>query len=138
MSEDQIGRIARETRTIAVVGLSPKADRPSFSVARYLQSAGFRIIPVNPGHAGELILGEVCQQDLSAIPDSGTVDMVDIFRRPEAVPQIVDEALASLPSLRVIWMQIGVAHAAAAAKARDAGITVIENRCPKIDFPRYL
>lgn len=138
MAADQIAKIAQETRTIAIVGLSPKADRPSFSVAQYLQVAGFRIIPINPGHAGEVILGETCRADLASIPEADSVDMVDIFRRPEAVPEVVDSALENLPNLRVIWMQLGVAHAEAAAKARAKGLTVIENRCPKIEFPRYL
>lgn len=135
---DVIARIIRETRVIAVVGLSPRPDRPSHGVACFLQQSGFRIIPINPGHAGEMILGERCHARLSDIPEPATVDMVDIFRRPEAVPEIVDEALAVLPGLRTIWMQLGVSHATAAAAARRRGITVIEDRCPRIEFPAYL
>lgn len=135
MPQSDIARIARETRTIAVVGLSPKPDRPSHGVARFLQARGYRVIPVNPGHAGESILGETTYAALSDIPKDVDVDMVDIFRRSEAVPAIVDEALAELPALQTIWMQIGVMHAEAAEKARAAGKTVVQNRCPKIEFP---
>lgn len=133
-----IASIARNTRVIAVVGLSPRPDRPSFRVARYLQGAGFRIIPVNPGHDGETILGETCFSDLASIPADIAVDMVDIFRRSEAVPPVVDEALAHLPQLRTIWMQLGVMNEAAAQKARDAGIAVVQNRCPAIEFPAII
>ena len=135
---DEIARIVRETRTIAVVGLSPKPERPSHGVARFLQNSGFRIIPVNPGHAGSTILGETVYASLSDIPADIPVDMVDVFRQSEAVPAIVDEAIASLPGLRTIWTQIGVRHDEAAETARQAGLTVVQNRCPKIDFPAYL
>lgn len=135
MTRADIAQIAETTRVIAVVGLSPKADRPSHGVARFLQDMGYRIIPVNPGHAGETILGETTYASLSEIPESAAVDMVDIFRRSESVPPIVDEALAALPGLRTVWMQIGVMHDGAAEKARAAGVTVVQNRCPKIDFP---
>jgi len=135
MIRADIAQIAEKTRVIAVVGLSPKADRPSHGVARFLQGMGYRIIPVNPGHAGETILGEPTYASLSEIPESESVDMVDIFRRSESVPPIVDEALAVLPGLRTVWMQIGVMHEGAAEKARAAGVTVVQNRCPKIDFP---
>ena len=137
MTEAEIIRQIRDrTRTIAVVGLSPKQDRPSWGVARFLQARGYRIIPVNPGHAGAKILGETVYADLSAIPADAGVDMVDIFRRSEAVPEIVDEALRVLPDLKTIWMQLGVSHPEAAAKAEAAGMAVIQDRCPKIEFPR--
>ena len=137
MTEAEIIRQIRDrTRTIAVVGLSPKQDRPSWGVARFLQARGYRIIPVNPGHAGAKILGETVYADLSAIPADAGVDMVDIFRRSEAVPEIVDEALRVLPDLKTIWMQLGVSHPEAAAKAEAAGMVVIQDRCPKIEFPR--
>lgn len=138
MAEVDIEKIIRETRTIAVVGLSAKEDRPSWGVARFLQNQGYRIIPVNPGHTGQKILGETVYGDLSSIPEDITVDMVDIFRRSEAVPPIVDEAIATLPDLKVIWMQIGVTHEEAAEKAREHGLTVVQNRCPKVEFPRFL
>ncbi|MEZ5724215.1 MAG: CoA-binding protein [Paracoccaceae bacterium] len=137
MTEAEIIRQIRDrTRTIAVVGLSPKKDRPSWGVARFLQARGYRIIPVNPGHAGAEILGETVYADLSSVPADAGVDMVDIFRRSEAVPEIVDEALRVLPDLKTIWMQLGVSHPEAAAKAEAAGMVVIQDRCPKIEFPR--
>ena len=132
----EIDRIAEETKVIAVVGLSPKPDRPSHGVARFLQSRGHRIIPVNPGHAGQEILGETVYASLSDLPNADEVDMIDIFRQSNAVPAIVDEALEVLPNLRTVWMQIGVQHAEAAAKAEAAGKTVVQNMCPKIEFPR--
>lgn len=137
-NEPDIASIVRDTRTIAVVGLSPKPERPSYGVARFLQSQGFRVIPVNPGHAGDSILGETVYPDLASIPEDAGVDMVDIFRRSDAVPAVVDEALRVLPDLQTVWMQLGVSHDAAAEAARAAGKTVVQNRCPKIDFPRYL
>ena len=136
MTTPDITRIADETRTIAVVGLSPNESRPSYGVARFLQSKGYRVIPVNPGHAGGQILGETVYASLSDIPKDANVHMVDIFRQSDAVPAIVDEAMAALPELRTIWMQIGVRHAEAAAKAESAGLTVVQDRCPKIEFPR--
>ena len=129
-------QIKDNTRTIAVVGLSPNQDRPSWGVARFLQARGYKIIPVNPGHEGKEILGEPVYRDLTAIPADAGVDMVDIFRRSEAVPEIVDEALSALPELQTIWMQLGVNHPEAAAKAEAKGITVVQDRCPKIEFPR--
>ncbi|WBU60551.1 CoA-binding protein [Paracoccus albus] len=133
---DTMRQIKDNARTIAVVGLSPNQDRPSWGVARFLQARGYRIIPVNPGHEGKEILGEPVYRDLSSIPADAGVDMVDIFRRSEAVPEIVDEALSALPDLRTIWMQLGVNHPEAAAKAEAKGITVVQDRCPKIEFPR--
>jgi len=139
LEEDaQIGRIARDSKVIAVVGMSPNETRPSWGVARYLQAQGFRIIPVNPGHAGDVLLGERVYGSLSEIPADISVDMVDIFRRSEAVPAIVDEAVEHLPGLKVIWMQLGVQHDEAAQRAREHDITVVQNRCPKIEFPRHL
>ena len=123
-------------KVIAVVGVSPNPVRPSYYVARYLGLKGFTVIPVNPGHAGKEILGRTVYPDLAAIPPEAGVDMVDIFRRSEAVPGIVDEALAHLPGLRTIWMQIGVEHAGAADRAEAAGLRVIQNRCPKIEYQR--
>lgn len=133
-----IEKVLRTTRVVAVVGLSPKPERPSFGVARYLQSLGWRIIPVNPGQAGGRILGEPVVASLSDIPDPGAVDMIDIFRRSEDVPPVVDEALAALPNLRTIWMQLGIRNANATALARARGVDVIENRCPRIEFPPLL
>lgn len=136
--DEDIGRIARKTSVVAMVGLSPNEARPSWGVARYLQSQGIRVIPVNPGHAGHSILGETVYASLSDIPKDAGVQMVDVFRRSDAVGRVVDEALSELPDLEVIWMQLGVRDPAAAEKARARGLTVIEDRCPKIEFPRYL
>ncbi|MTD99937.1 CoA-binding protein [Paracoccus sp. YIM 132242] len=136
--DEDIARIARTMKVIAVVGLSPNEARPSWGVARYLQANGYRIIPVNPGHAGNRILGETVYASLSDIPKSAGVQMVDIFRRPDAVGPIVDEALQHLPDLQSIWLQLGIRNDGAAARARARGITVIQDRCPKIEFPRHL
>lgn len=124
------------TKVVAVVGVSPNPVRPSYYVARYLGLKGFTVVPVNPGHAGQEILGRTVYADLASIPKDIPVDMVDIFRRPEAVPGIVEEALAELPALRTIWMQIGVEHGEAAARAGAAGLRVIQDRCPKIEYQR--
>ncbi len=126
--------ILTRTKTIAVVGVSPNPVRPSYYVARYLSLKGFRVIPVNPGHAGKELFGAEVRASLSEI--SEPVDMVDIFRRSEAVPPIVDEALATFPALQTIWMQIGVENPEAAAVAEARGVTVIQNRCPKIEYQR--
>ncbi|TNF10491.1 MAG: CoA-binding protein [Rhodobacteraceae bacterium] len=136
--QDEIRDILREAKVIAVVGISHKTERPSYDVARYLQSKGYRVIPVNPGLAGQELLGETVYADLGAIPDEIEVDMVDVFRRSEAVPEVVEDALAHLPKLRTIWMQLGVTHEEAAEKARAKGVRVVMNRCPKIDYPRLM
>lgn len=133
-----IARIARETKVVAMVGLSPNESRPSWGVARYLQAQGIRVIPVNPGHAGKVILDEVVHAALADIPPDAGVQMVDVFRRSDAVAQIVEEALAHLPDLQVIWTQLGVQDDRAADRARARGVTVIQDRCPKIEFPRFL
>jgi len=119
---------------IALVGASANPVRASYFVGRYMGLRGKRVIPVNPGLAGQELLGEVVYPDIKSIPDD--VDMVDIFRRSEAVPAIVDEALARWPKLQTIWMQIGVEHPQAAAVAEARGVTVIQNRCPKIEYQR--
>ena len=133
-SDTLLRQVLTRTKTIALVGASANSVRPSYYVARYLQLKGFKVIPVNPGRAGTEILGEEVFADLSSIPVD--VDMVDIFRRSDAVPPIVDEALARWPKLQTIWMQIGVEHADAAAVAEARGVTVIQNRCPKIEYQR--
>ena len=132
-----ISRIARTTRCIAIVGMTPKETRPSWGVARYLKSQSYRIVPVNPVYAGRAILGEHVYPSLHTIPHELDVDMVDIFRHAEAVPGVVADALACLPKLRTIWMQLGISHPQAANHARAQGLTVIEDRCPKIEFPRW-
>jgi len=127
-------KILKRMKTVAVVGVSLNPVRPSYFVARYLSLRGCRVIPVNPGHAGKSLFGETIYADLSQVPQE--VDMVDVFRRSEAVPEIVDQALENLPNLQTIWLQIGVEHAQAAAKARARGVDVIQNRCPKIEYQR--
>jgi len=126
--------VLTRTKRIAVVGVSMNPVRPSYFVARYLSLKGFEVIPVNPGHTGETLFGATVVAKLSDI--EGDVDMVDIFRRSEAVPEIVEEALAAFPKLQTIWMQIGVEHAEAAALAEARGVAVIQNRCPKIEYQR--
>lgn len=134
MEDDaKIRGILESVKVIAVVGWSPKPDRPSHRVAAYLAGRGYRVIPVNPGVAGSRALGEVVRASLSEIGEG--VDMVDIFRRSEEVPGVVAEALA-LPGLKAIWMQLGVAHAQAAAEAEAAGVQVVQDRCPAIEIPR--
>lgn len=129
-------RILTAPRVIAVLGVSSNPVRPSYFVARYLGLRGFRVIPVNPGLAGQDLFGEKVFATLADIPPELPVDMVDIFRRSDAVPQIVDEALAHLPALRTVWMQIGVRHDGAAAVAVARGIEVVQDRCPKIEYQR--
>ena len=131
-----IRQIRDQTRVIAVVGLSPKHERPSWGVARFLQVQGYRIVPVNPGHAGEKILGETVYSDLTSIPADAHVDMVDIFRRSEEAGAVVDAALAAFPNLKAVWMQLGVRDDAAAARADARGVQAVMNRCPAIEIPR--
>ncbi|MCU0855681.1 MAG: CoA-binding protein [Rhodobacteraceae bacterium] len=133
-SDETLKRILTSVKTVAVVGVSPNPVRPSYYVARYLGLKGYRVIPVNPGHAGETLFGQTVRGRLSEIAEP--VDMVDIFRRSEHVGPIVDEALEAFPGLKVIWMQIGVENAEAAAKAEARGVEVIQNRCPKIEYQR--
>ena len=133
MTDDaKITRILTTVKTIALVGWSPKADRPSHRVAAYLAARGYRVIPVNPGQAGEWSAwGEVVRASLS---EAGPVDMVDIFRRSEEVGPVVDEAIAT--GAKVIWMQLGIENQDAAARAEAAGMEVMMNRCPAIEIPR--
>lgn len=116
-------QILRQSKTIAVVGLSPDPERPSHQVAAYLQAQGYRVIPVNP--QAERILGERSYPDLASLPER--VDVVDIFRRPEHVPAIVEAAIAR--GIPAIWMQLGIVHEEAARRARAAGLLVVMDRC---------
>ncbi len=120
---DDIEKVIKESQTIAVVGLSPNPQRPSYGVARYLQQQGYRIIPVNPTVAE--VLGEKSYPDLSSIPEH--IDVVDIFRRSEDVPPIVEEAIKVKAS--AVWMQEGVIHDEAAERARRAGLRVVMDKC---------
>ncbi|WP_170753111.1 CoA-binding protein [Ruegeria lacuscaerulensis] len=129
-----LSNILKRTKTVAVLGVSMNPVRPSYYVARYLSLKGYTVIPVNPGHAGKELFGTKVRASLLDVRES--VDMVDIFRRSEAVPPIVDQALDAFPELGTIWMQIGVEHADAAAKAQTRGVDVVMNRCPKIEYQR--
>jgi uncharacterized protein len=131
-SDDYLRRILTEARTIAVVGASPRHERPSHRVMGYLQRRGYRTIPVNPNAAGALILGERCHARLADI--SEPVDMVDVFRRSAAAGEAVDAAIAK--GAKVVWMQLGVRDDAAAARAAARGLRVVMNRCPAIEIPR--
>lgn len=133
-SDAHLRGILKRTKTVAIVGVSANEIRPSYYVARYLSLKGYRIIPVNPGLAGQMLLGEKVYADVTEIPDD--VDMVDIFRRSEEVLHIVAASLARWPELQTIWMQIGVMHAQAAALAEARGVDVIQDRCPKIEYQR--
>lgn len=133
-SDDFLRKVLRQSKVIAVVGASANPVRASYFVMRYLGLKGYRAVPVNPGLAGQKLLGEQVYASLSDIPFD--VDMVDIFRRSDAVPDIVDAALARWPNLKSVWMQIGVEHAKAAAKAEARGVDVVQNRCPKIEYQR--
>jgi predicted CoA-binding protein len=119
-----------QAKTIAVVGFSANPARPSHDVARFLQHKGYRIVPVNPGLAGQTMLGEMVYASLCDIPFA--IDMVDIFRRSEEVPPVVEEAIRI--GAKSVWMQVGVHHEEAAAKARAAGLSVVMDRCPKIEL----
>lgn len=127
-------RILTTVRTIALVGWSPRPDRPSHGVARFLHARGYTVIPVNPGQAGTQALGTTVRASLSDI--SEPVDMIDIFRRSDAAGAVVDQALATFPNLTAVWMQLGVSDPAAAARAEGKGVQAIMNHCPAIEIPR--
>ena len=129
-TDTQLKTLFETVKTIAVVGCSPKPERPGHYVAKYLQDLGYRIIPVNPGQ--DEILGEKCYASLRDIPEK--VDMVDCFRRAEDIPPIVEDAIAI--GAKTIWMQLGIVNEDAAAAANAAGLDVVMDRCPKIDYPR--
>jgi predicted CoA-binding protein len=132
MTDDsEIRDILASVKTIAVVGWSPKPDRPSHGVAAFLKRRGYRVIPVNPGQAGQAALGETV---VATLAEAGPVDMVDIFRRSEEAGAVVDEAIAA--GAGVVWMQLGVIDEAAADRARAAGLKVVMDRCPAIEIPR--
>jgi predicted CoA-binding protein len=122
--------ILRKYRTVAVVGISSREDRPSYRVARYLKEHGYRIIPVNPRETE--VLGERCYPDLCSVP--GPVEVVDVFRRSRDVPQVVGEAIEI--GARAIWMQEGIVHEAAARRARKAGLEVVMDRCMMVEHRR--
>jgi uncharacterized protein len=133
-SDDEIRAILSRVKRIAMVGASANPARPSYFVLKYLSSRGYVVMPINPGLAGGDILGLPVYASLADLPDP--VDMVDIFRNSEAALGIVQEALLVEPKPSVIWMQLSVFNAEAAKKARAAGLTVVMNRCPKIEYAR--
>jgi hypothetical protein len=133
-SDQYVRRILSEMKTVAVVGASDNRARPSNIVVRYLVSKGYRVFPVNPGHADGEIEGLKVYARLADVPEA--IDMVDIFRRPDAIPAVVDEALALDPKPKAIWMQLGLRDDAAAAKAEAASVRVVMNRCAKIEYGR--
>ena len=124
---EEINAILERYKTVAIIGLSPKPERDSYRVAKYLKENHYTIVPVNPGQ--KEILGEKCYPNLKAIPFS--IDVVDIFRRPEAIPPVVDDAIEV--GAKVVWMQLGIAHNQAADTARKAGLDVVMNKCIKTE-----
>ena len=126
--------ILNTVKTIAMVGFSPNTVRPSYFVFKYLKERGFKVIPINPGHAGKEFLGQTCYASLADVPEP--VDLVDIFRAPQFVTPIVEEALKLTPKPQVIWMQLTVRNDEAAALAEAAGLKVVMDRCPKIEYGR--
>jgi predicted CoA-binding protein len=131
-----IAELLRSARTIAVVGASPKPERPVYGVMGYLLRAGYHVIPVNPGQVGREILGQKVYGRLADIPEP--VDVVDVFRRPEAVAGIVAETLALSPRPRAIWTQLDIVDEAAAEKAQAAGMSVVMDRCIKVEHQRLI
>jgi predicted CoA-binding protein len=133
LTDDQdIRAVLQEARTIALVGASDRPDRPSYGVMKRLQDHGYRVIPVNPQITGEHVHGEFVFRELGQLGDP--IDIVDIFRRSDAVGDVVDAAIAM--GAKAIWMQLGVANEAAAARAEAAGLKVVMDRCPAIEIPR--
>ncbi len=134
--DELIRRVLKDTRTIAMAGASPNWVRPSNFAMKYLQGKGYQVHPINPGHAGKEIWGRMTYAALADVP--GPIDMLDIFRNSEAAGNLVDEAieLKNDKQIKIIWMQLGVINEDAAKRAEDAGLTVIMDRCPKIEYGR--
>lgn len=130
--DEDIAELLSTTRTIALIGASDRPDRPSWGVMKFLVDHGYRVLPVNPQITGEHVHGEYVWRELSQIGEP--IDMVDIFRRPQAAGEAVDEAIAA--NAKSVWLQIGVVNHEAAARAEAAGLKVVMDRCPKIEIPR--
>ena len=128
--------VLKNTRRIAMIGASPNPSRPSNGVLRFLLGKGYDVVPINPGHAGKEIHGQTVVASLADI--EGRIDMVDVFRAADQLPAVVDEVLALPNRPKVIWGQLTVRNDEAAKKAEDAGITVIMDRCPAIEYPRLI
>jgi len=133
-SDSQILDILTSVRTIALVGASEKTNRPSYEVMHYLQQQGYRVIPVNPGLAGQQLLGETVYADLESLPVA--VDMADLFLAPQRTDAVIDQAIAM--KIPVLWLQIGVINHQGAERARQAGMKVVMDRCPKMEIPRLI
>jgi len=136
MTDADLARILTHMRVVACVGFSANPARPSHQVAGFLAARGLTVIPVNPGLAGQSFLGQTAVARLADVPPTLEVDCVDIFRRSEEAGAVVDEALAALPRLSTVWMQLGVRDDAAAARAMAQGVAVVMDRCPKIEIAR--
>jgi len=132
--DNYIRGILNTVKTIAMVGFSPKDNRPSYFVFKYLLERGYRVIPINPGHAGKDVLGQKVYAKLADVPEP--IDMVEIFRASEYALPIVQDALTLKPKPQVIWMQLTIRNDEAAKLAEDAGLKVVMNRCPKIEYGR--
>ncbi len=132
--DNYLKQILTSVKIIALVGASPKPDRASHRVMAYLQARGYRVIPVNPQYCGETLLGERVYSRLDEIPETIKVDMVEVFRRSEAVPEIAEAAIRI--RAKVLWLQLGVIHGDAARRAQEHGLQVVMDRCPNIDIPR--
>lgn len=130
--DEDIKALLEGAKTIAMIGASDRPDRPSYGVMKFLQEQGYRVIPVNPQITGEHVHGEFIFRELSQIGEP--IDIVDIFRRPQAAGEAVDEAIAA--GAKAVWMQLGVINEEAAARAEAAGLQVVMDRCPKIEIPR--
>ena len=138
-TDAELRAILQRTRTVAAVGVSTNDVRPSYFVARYLKLKGYKVFPINPAYAGKTAFGEAVVASLADIPaEAGRIDMVDIFRRSDQAGAVVDEAIEVLVprGLKTVWMQIGVIEREAAKRAEAAGLTVVMNRCPKIEYQR--
>ncbi|WP_273725294.1 CoA-binding protein [Brucella gallinifaecis] len=135
-SDNEMRNILRSVRTIALVGASPKPERPSNGVMKFLLDRGYHVIPVNPGQVGKVIHGQTVVAVLADINEP--IDMVDVFRTSQSLPGIVDEIIALEHRPAVLWTQLGVMHEDAAKKAADAGVKVIMDRCPAIEYPRLI
>ncbi len=137
-TDARLKKILTRTKTIALVGFSSNPDRPSHKVAQYLAKHGYRVIPVNPGLEGQSFMGETIVGDLSQIPAEIHVDMLDVFRRPDHVPPIVEAAIEALPHLETVWVQLGITSEVARAIAEGEGLAYVEDRCTKIEHARLM
>lgn len=138
LGDADIAKILSETKTIAMIGASTNSARPSYGVMRYLLEAGYLVIPINPKNDGQEIHGQKVYGSLGDVP--GNIDLVDVFRRTDAIPEVVDEIipLVEEKSIRCLWMQLGISHREAASRAAGAGLTVVMDRCIKIEHGRLL